>query len=44
MEATLSDDRGGFHARLLPPGPGPQPPEPEIEFIQSCLFLAATKL
>lgn len=40
MEATLSTDAAGFHPRLLP---GPDNGEPELEFIQSCLFLAATK-
>jgi ubiquinone/menaquinone biosynthesis C-methylase UbiE len=38
--ATLADDAGGFHPRLLPVG---EAPEPEIEFVQSSLFLAATK-
>jgi ubiquinone/menaquinone biosynthesis C-methylase UbiE len=40
MEMTLSSDAGGFHPRLLA-GPGDR--EPELEFIQSCLFLAAAK-
>ena len=40
LEATLADDAAGFHPRLLEDsGDG----EPEIEFIQSSLFLAATK-
>lgn len=40
MEATLTNDAGGFHPRLLPATAGN---EPEIEFIQSCLFFGATK-
>jgi ubiquinone/menaquinone biosynthesis C-methylase UbiE len=41
MEATLSGDAGGFHPRLLA---GRGDGEPELEFTQSCLFLAATKV
>jgi len=40
MEETLSSDAGGFHPRLLA---SPADREPEIEFTQSCLFLAAVK-
>jgi hypothetical protein len=40
LEATLDNDAAGFHPRLLEDtGNG----EPEIEFIQSALFVAATK-
>lgn len=41
MEETLSDDAAGFHPRLLGER---RNGKPELEFVQSCLFLAATKL
>jgi ubiquinone/menaquinone biosynthesis C-methylase UbiE len=40
MEKDVEEDASGFHPRL-PPASGEA--EPEIEFIQSALFLAATK-
>lgn len=40
MEDTLASDAGGFHPRWLDAS---SEAEPELEFIQSCLFLAATK-
>jgi ubiquinone/menaquinone biosynthesis C-methylase UbiE len=40
MEAGLADAAAGFEARLLPAEGGA---EPEIEFVQSSMFLAASK-
>ena len=40
MASTVSGDAGGFHPHLLA---GPGDGEPELEFTQSCLFLAAVK-
>lgn len=40
MEASLPEDSAGFHPRVIP-GTGDE--EPEIEFIQTCMFLAASK-
>lgn len=40
MEACLADGATGFRARLLP---ADGEAEPEIEFVQSCMFVAAAK-
>jgi ubiquinone/menaquinone biosynthesis C-methylase UbiE len=40
MEAGLPDEAPGFRAQLLP---ADGEAEPEIEFVQSCMFLAASK-
>lgn len=40
LEADIASDGSGFHPRLVPGG---LEAEPDIEFTQSCLFIAASK-
>jgi ubiquinone/menaquinone biosynthesis C-methylase UbiE len=40
MEADIGGDASGFHPRFIPGAAGA---EPDIEFTQSCMFIAASK-